>query len=48
MKEIIRGKILETNFYLTEALLNDDVENIERLRAELANLFCQYKNELTK
>jgi hypothetical protein len=48
MKDIIREKIIETNYFLTTALLKEDVKEIDRLRAELNNLVEQYKYQLKK
>jgi|688.fasta_scaffold170718_2 hypothetical protein len=48
MKDIIREKIIETNYFLTAALLKEDVKEIDRLRAELNNLIEQYKYQLKK
>jgi len=48
MKDIIRERIIETNYFLTTALLKEDVKEIDRLRGELNNLVEQYKNELSR
>jgi hypothetical protein len=48
MKDIIREKIIETNYFLVAALLKEDVKEIDRLRAELNNLVEQYKYQLKK
>ena len=48
MKTIIKEKIIETNYYLTQALMNEDVKEIDRLRAELNNLLEEYKYQLKK
>ena len=48
MKNTIRERIIETNYFLVAALLKEDVKEIDRLRAQLNNLVEQYKNELNK
>ncbi len=48
MKDIIRERIIETNYFLTSALLKEDIEQIDRLRAELNNLIEEYKYQLKK
>lgn len=48
MKEIIKEKIIETNYYLTQSLLKEDIQEIERLRAELNNLVEEYKNQINR
>lgn len=48
MKDIIRERIIETNYFLTTALLKEDIEQIDRLRAELNNLIEEYKYQLKK
>ena len=48
MKDSIREKIIETNYFLVAALLKEDSKEIDRLRCELNNLVEQYKNELNK
>jgi len=48
MKEQIKEQIIETNFYLTQALIKGNVEDIEKFRAQLNNLVDSYKNELNK
>ena len=48
MKNIIKERITETSFYLTQALLKEDVEQIDRLKAELNNLIEEYKYQLKK
>jgi len=48
MKNIIRERIIETNYFLTQALLKEDVEQIDRLKAELNNLIEEYKYQLKK
>ena len=45
-KDILREKILSTNYYLTQAVITSKIEDIERLRAEMNNLIELYKNEL--
>jgi hypothetical protein len=47
-KEQLRENILETNYFLTQALMKEDIKSIERLRAELSNLFDLYEKELNK
>lgn len=45
-KEVLREKILSTNYYLTQAIIISNIEEIERLRAEMNNLIELYKKEL--
>jgi hypothetical protein len=48
MKDSIREKIIETNYFLVAALLKEDDKEIDRLRGELNNLIEQYKNILNR
>ena len=45
-KDILREKIIETSYYITQAVMMSNIEDIERLRAEMNNLIELYKNEL--
>lgn len=45
-KDILREKIIETSYYITQAVMKSNIEDIERLRAEMNNLIELYKNEL--
>jgi len=45
-KEVLREKIIETSYYITQAVMKSNIEDIERLRAEMNNLIELYKNEL--
>lgn len=45
-KEALREKIIETSYYITQAVMMSNIEDIERLRGEMNNLIELYKNEL--
>ena len=45
-KDILREKIIETSYYITQAVMMSNIEDIERLRGEMNNLIELYKNEL--
>ena len=47
-KDNLREKIIETSYYITQAVMLSNIEDIERLRAEMNNLIELYKNELKK
>lgn len=38
----IRERVIETNYYLTQAMLNDNKEEVQRLRVKLNNLIKKY------
>jgi F0F1-type ATP synthase membrane subunit b/b' len=46
-RDILREKIIETSYYITQAVIVSNIEDIDRLRAELNNLIELYKKELT-
>jgi len=46
-RDILREKIIETSYYITQAVIVSNIEDINRLRAELNNLIELYKKELT-
>ena len=47
-KEDLKQEIISTSYYLTEALLDENIEDIDFLRVKLNNLTEVYKNELMK
>ena len=47
-KEDLKQEIISTSYYLTEALLDENIEDIDFLRVKLNNLTEVYKNKLTK
>lgn len=42
-KEQLRENILETNYFLTQALMRDNIEDVEKFRAQLNELISKYK-----
>jgi len=45
-RDILREKIIETSYYITQAIIVSNLEEIDRLRAELNNLIELYRKEL--
>lgn len=44
MKEQIKENIVELNYYLSKAMLEDDYKEVIRLKAEINELINQYLN----
>ena len=44
MKEKIKEKMIECFFYLSQAMLKNDFDEVDRLRLEIDELIVQYKN----
>lgn len=47
-RDTLKEKIIETNYYLTQAIIMSNIKDIDRLRVELNKLIELYKTELTK
>jgi len=47
-KDQLREEIIELNYYITQAAITQDVNNLEKLRLELNKLIELYKKELLK
>ena len=47
-KELLREEIIETSFYLTQAVISNNVTDIERTREHLNRIIELYKKELNK
>jgi hypothetical protein len=45
-KDILREEIIKTSYYLTQAIISSNIEDIERLRNHLNNIIELYKTEL--
>lgn len=47
-KDTLREEVIETSYYLTQAIIASNLEDIERLREHLNNIIGLYKKELTQ
>lgn len=45
-RDDLREEILSVNYYLTQAIIASNIEDIDRLRTQLNELIIKYKNLL--